>query len=379
MREPVAIFGGSFDPVHSGHLELARLAIARSDFQSIVWVPAASNPLKLHNPIASDYDRLYMVKQSVQDFQWSEVSDIELRRGGHSYMVDTVEQLIDQYGLQQKPGLIMGEDAFASLPRWRGWDRLIKQCRILVFSRNTSAPDVWQEVLNKGGHVQQMSMPVIPISSTQIRQSCMHSAVNASSLPRPVHQHIVSAGLYTQLYMRIRAHIEADLSHNRCMHTLRVESLAIELAQIYGVSQSRVRIAALAHDLAREWSEKQLYEYAEQAKLGSSEIEQEHPVLLHGACAAHLIQKSYGICDEEILDAVRYHTLGRAGMGEIAKLLYIADYMEPGRSFDTAELRQSLQNHDLTGSCICVIRHQQQRFGELAPMTQRFLDWLQGK
>jgi len=113
-------------------------------------------------------------------------------------------------------------------------------------------------------------------------------------------------------------------------HIERMVEEALRLAAAHGLDEARVRLAVLGHDLVRAMAPEELLRLADEIGLKLSDVERAEPMLLHGVIAARLLPERFGVADPEILDAVRYHTTGRAGMSALEKVVYIADKTEPG-------------------------------------------------
>lgn len=135
--------------------------------------------------------------------------------------------------------------------------------------------------------------------------------------------------------------IKKRLDNKRYIHSLQVAKVAKELALHNNVNPEKAYLAGLLHDYAKCLTNKQLLTLAEENNLISDEIEYNQPTLLHGPVGALLLEKELKIFDSSILDAVRYHTTGCIGMDTLAQIIYISDYIEPGRNFEGAlELRK---------------------------------------
>lgn len=125
--------------------------------------------------------------------------------------------------------------------------------------------------------------------------------------------------------------IKKQLSEKRYQHSLRVAQTAVSLARVHGVDSGKAELAGLLHDFCKEYAKADLVRIAVDEKLLTSREDLLMPQVLHGPVAA-VVLKAEGLCDdEEILQAVRYHTTGHPDMGELAKIIFIADYIEPGR------------------------------------------------
>lgn len=127
----VGVFGGSFDPVHNGHLAIAQAALETVPLDRVIFVPARRSPLKDASPTASEADRLAMLELATRDEPRFAVSRIELDRPAPSYTVDTLEALAGEGRLH----LILGADAAAQLPRWRDPQRIRELATLLVARR----------------------------------------------------------------------------------------------------------------------------------------------------------------------------------------------------------------------------------------------------
>ncbi|MFQ9933890.1 MAG: bis(5'-nucleosyl)-tetraphosphatase (symmetrical) YqeK [Lachnospiraceae bacterium] len=129
----------------------------------------------------------------------------------------------------------------------------------------------------------------------------------------------------------IRSRLKDVLKKSRYEHTLGVEFTSAALAMRYGVDLYKARMAGLLHDCAKNFTDEKLLELCKKYKLGISETEKRIPYLLHGKLGAYLAKKEYKIKDTEILNAIEFHTTGRENMSMLEKIIFTADYIEPGR------------------------------------------------
>ncbi len=185
----VGIFGGTFDPVHVGHLAIANAALESIPLDRVLFVPARRAPLKEHGPVAGETDRLTMLELAVVGEPRFSVSRIELDRDGPSYTVDTLEALAGTDLLF----LILGGDALAALPRWKDPDR-IAMLATLVVAERPGAPE-------RAGHARGASIiafdaPRLDISSRELRARAARGRSLRYLVPEPVWRHIEARGLY---------------------------------------------------------------------------------------------------------------------------------------------------------------------------------------
>lgn len=150
--------------------------------------------------------------------------------------------------------------------------------------------------------------------------------------------------------------VRESLGDKRFDHTMRVVDEAEKLAHKYGESVERVKLAAVFHDYAKEFPVQELKSYIQSSDLPKDLLDF-HFELWHGPVGAMLFNKKFGVQDLDIINAIRYHTTGRAGMSHLEKIIYVADYIEPGRNFPgLTEVREAAER-DLDFACWLVSRN----------------------
>ena len=182
----VGLFGGTFDPIHVGHLAIANAALESVPLDRIVFIPARRAPLKAEGPVASEADRLAMVELAVAGEQRFSVSRVELDRDGPSYTVDTLERLAGGDELF----LILGGDALAALPRWKDADRIGTLAKLVVAER----PGAPERLANAS--ILAFDAPRLDISSRELRARAARGRSLRYLVPDPVWRHIEARGLY---------------------------------------------------------------------------------------------------------------------------------------------------------------------------------------
>ncbi len=185
----VAIFGGTFDPVHSAHLAIAREAAERFRLQRILFVPAARPPHKAGATYASYADRVRMVELACRGESRFEVSRLE-ENTRRSYSIDTIEKVRDSLAPEDELYFIIGADAFAEIRTWRRWEDVARAVRFIVVSR----PGHRYEV-PAGVAVERLDSLDLAISSSEIRRA-LASGERPSEVPPSVLQYIREHGLY---------------------------------------------------------------------------------------------------------------------------------------------------------------------------------------
>ena len=184
----VGIFGGTFDPVHVGHLAIANAALESIPLDRVLFVPARRAPLKEHGPVAGEADRLAMLQLAVAGEPRFSVSRIELDREGPSYTVDTLERLAGADELF----LILGGDALAALPRWKDPDRIATLATLVVAER----PGAPARGNARNASILAFDAPRLDISSRELRARAARGRSLRYLVPDPVWRHIEGRGLY---------------------------------------------------------------------------------------------------------------------------------------------------------------------------------------
>ncbi len=189
----VGLFGGSFDPIHNGHLSIATKAAEQFQLDRILFIPAAQSPLKTATPYASDPDRIEMIRLAIQPYPSFELSDIELRRGGKSYSEETTEKVL-QKNPEAQLFWIIGGDQVNQLDRWRNIEALARKVEFIYLERGggTKIP----EMVSKLTKFHTLKMERISISSTEIRQRVKTGDLPKYFLPDAVFHYIKSRNLY---------------------------------------------------------------------------------------------------------------------------------------------------------------------------------------
>jgi predicted HD superfamily hydrolase involved in NAD metabolism len=184
------------------------------------------------------------------------------------------------------------------------------------------------------------------------------------------------------LLQRAEALARERLSDRRYAHTLRVADTAERLAVLHDTDSYRTRLAALLHDAAREVGAEEALGIAGRWGMPVGEPERESPKLLHGPIAAEWARRELGITDEEVLEAVRVHTVAAPEMGPIALAVYVADKIEPARDYPSAERLREVAERDLRAAAAETLRriraHNDNRDRTTHPSSLAALDWLEG-
>jgi nicotinate-nucleotide adenylyltransferase len=185
------LFFGSFNPIHIGHLAIARQMVQFDDIDQLWFVVSPQNPLKNTNDMLSDHHRLEMVKLAIKgDFRFR-ASDIEFNLPKPSYTINTLTYLRQKYPTNEFV-IIMGADNFVHITKWKDYETLIKEYRFLIYPR----PGIILSKLDLKGNFTLVDSPLMEISSTQIRQAISEKKDTSHLLTPSVLQYIEEMNFY---------------------------------------------------------------------------------------------------------------------------------------------------------------------------------------
>lgn len=201
-RRRVGLFGGSFDPVHNGHLAVAQACRDRARLDEVWFVPTAVQPHKPGGPVASDQQRVALLNHALADKQGLVTSLVEIERGGVSYTVDTLGELNSSYPRHQF-FLLMGADTLHDLPNWRQPDKVLRLATPLVVRRaGEPSPDftVLSSIVSpdrvRAIKDSEVDMPAVDISSSAIRKRVAQKESIKALVPQAVARFIAEHQLY---------------------------------------------------------------------------------------------------------------------------------------------------------------------------------------
>lgn len=188
-----ALFGGTFNPPHLAHVDLIREVLASTSYQRIVVVPVNRPAHKELDLDPGPEKRLLMTRLACASIEGCVVEDWETVRGGVSYTVDTVKQLISTYKLREKAGLLVGYDLVEELPTWKSWKELKHLVQFIIARRDSETIDA--EFTAKLDCIV-LENPLIDLSSSHVRSLCAEGKSFAHLLPKQVAEYIQVMGLY---------------------------------------------------------------------------------------------------------------------------------------------------------------------------------------
>ena len=421
MTRRIGIMGGTFNPIHNGHLNIIRQAREQFGLDEVWLMPTGESPHKGITNSLGRYDRLRMCRLAVQGMRGVKVSELEIRRSGKSYTYLSLEELRQRFS-DDSFYYIIGEDSLDLFFSWVHPEQICAMATILIACRSpeetlhaitvsqqisrdqaaaltrrvekemgaaTGAQDSFagsksQAELSHGagpakipkrsmtGKIQSRSLQTesfqveesrlrrkdlqekikrlsdtyqgsfhildcgqMDISSTQIRRMVAEKEDISAYTPAKVVDYIRTHALYQNVteydIVAIEKSLQSLLSPHRYAHTLGVMHTACALSMAHSYPMTRAQIAGLLHDCAKYLSNDQLIEIAKKRGLLISPGEEKAPQLLHAKVGALFAEEIYGVQDPAVLRAIRLHTTGSPAMGLLDKIIFVSDYIEPGR------------------------------------------------
>ncbi len=391
----IGIYGGTFNPPHLGHMAAAKTAAQVLGLDKLILIPAAEPPHKtLPEGSATAQRRLDMVRLMADNLNMPgvvQVSDIELRREGKSYTSDT---LVAMQALHPEAELwlLMGTDMFLTLQNWHEPEKIMELAGICAFGRTEQdgeelfAPQrkFLQEKYN--ARLTTITLPgLVDISSTQLRE-VLDDGQGEEYLCPAVYGYILLNGLYgTKADLKhldlpeLRACSYSMVRAKRIPHIRGTEEEAVRLAKRWGVDETLARRAAILHDCTKYLELDEQLLLCKKYGVELDELERRAVKLLHSKTGACIAKHVFGE-DEQVFQAIFWHTTGKADMSMLEKVIYLADYIEPTRDFDGVEPLRKLAYEDIDKALLMgmemTIEEMKQRGNPIHRNTQAARDWL---
>ncbi len=388
----IGIYGGTFNPPHIGHIRAAAAAQRLLKLDRLLVIPDRIAPHKeMPEGTASPEQRLQMLRIALDGVENVEVSDMELRREGPSYTVDTVEAVRRMYP-QAEIILLVGTDMFQTFRQWWHWERILAQVSLGVFYRGTRGEEAAveekkAELERLGARVFPLCNDVVDISSTQLRRMLAFGCAE-DFLPEGVAAYIRENGLYhvnanwKGLPMeRLEKVVVSLLNPNRVNHVLGCRDTAVRLAERWGADVTDAARAGLLHDITKALDGPlQLTLCSRYGKI-LSDFSKKYPKTLHALTGSLVAERIFGE-NARVVAAICHHTTGRADMTVLEKIIYVADYMEPCRDFPGVDRLRELADSNLDAALKMglemTLAHLARQGAEVSPASRQALEYLSG-
>ena len=352
----ILLYGGGFNPPHLGHRAALMTAQKLLKPDRTLIIPDGMPPHKLLPSLTPAADvRLMLCALNFASLPDTEISKIAISREGPSYMVDTLSLLRRDFP-EDELILLMGSDMLLTIDQWYRAGELLQMCTLAALCRKSGEGSALRE---KVGELEQRGVSVsllehepVPVSSSKIR-SLLPKRQGRAYLSDAVYGEIIRLRLYEAKPDLGWLREQVPLLHKpkRVAHVLGCADTARRMALRWGLDPDAAEEAGLLHDCTKRWTEQEQLAYCDRMGIVLTEGERANPQLLHARTGAVFAHERFG-CPEDICDAIRWHTTGKPGMNPFEMLLYLADMIEPNRTYaGTQELRK-LADEDLN-RCMC--------------------------
>ena len=328
--EKIGIFGGTFNPVHLEHVNMAKQAIKELQLDKLLIVPSKIPPHKNTIPAPGE-ERLNMLKIAFSNVEKVEISDWEINNDGKSYSYLTVEHFSQVYK-NANLYFIVGGDMLNDFRTWKNPERILELCNLAVFHREGYYTNYEEE---KKYFIKRFNKSFIKLnyigknlSSTKIRFFSAFGFNLEGQTLEEVTNYIQKNNLYAQ--NNIVEFVKNNLTTKRLIHTANVTVLALSKARELQLDENKITTACILHDCAKYLNPKDYPNFI-------LPIDVPSPVV-HAFLGEYVARNILGIEDEEVLDAIKYHTSGKANMSKLAKLVFVADMVEEGRNYEGVEI-----------------------------------------
>ncbi|MBO4685458.1 MAG: nicotinate (nicotinamide) nucleotide adenylyltransferase [Lachnospiraceae bacterium] len=384
----VGILGGTFDPVHNGHIAIAKKAKEQYGLDIVFLMPARIPPHKA-DVATADVHRLAMLTLALSTEPSVDINLMEFERDGRSYTSDTLTILMKDHP-DGEIYYIMGEDSLRDFPKWHEPETIASLAKILVAPREENTQSFQDLIAQRneeyGNVFYPLDLPYNPVSSTALRE-CLESGKPSPEIPARVADYCRRFGVYTkeptilrketiELFDLLRERLAKKLHMYRIWHVTGVAYTAANLLAERYESMHRkpcgdgcydevqdAFIAGILHDCAKCMSIPELVAYAKENNVPHEEEQEKVGDVLHAPVGRYMAEHEYGITNPVVLDAIGKHCLGDVEMNDVDLAVYDADYFEPYRDhrpidISLSELRNIALNditvgaYEVTKACI---------------------------
>ena len=354
----LGIYGGTFNPPHNGHIHAAENFIKTCKLDKLLIMPALIPPHKQVND-DSPFARLEMTKLAFSTSKYYpdvlSVSDYEITNKQISYTYKTLEHFASS---DTELYFLCGTDMFVSLGSWKNPARIFELATIVLARRENDISDTIriQEAKQSFSvmyqpRIVEINYTPMPISSTEVREAVNNGQSLTGMVPDCVAGYIRQYNLYKNSHVLEKIICEY-LDGHRLEHTLSVAKECKKLAKLYKLSDfetHRIYIAGLLHDITKCKNYDEQISLAKELNIRLTDEDLASPKILHQFTGAEFAYREFSkYCDDEIRTAISCHTTGRRFMTLMDKLLYLADYIEPLRTFDDCVYIRNLFYNNFT-------------------------------
>lgn len=337
----IGVYGGAFNPIHNTHIEIAKAAKEQFNLDLVYFLITGTPPHKNTTESVADLCRLEMVRLAIEGIDYFKVDDREFYRAGKSYSYLTLTELHNEHP-NDELFFIMGSDSLVNFDNWVKPEVISQYCTVLCAPRIGDEISVIEDAISKykkayAGDFCLIDYKANAVASSTIRSNLGKDDSLKAILPAGVYEYIDSHNLYSPyIYSmadvrRLDDEMKKELKPSRYVHTLGVAHMAYDLAVKWNYPAVTAMIAGMLHDCAKCISDEKRINVCEKNNIPITDIEYKYPHLLHGKVGAYYCSDKYQVFDPQIAHAIEVHTTGCPAMNLLDKIIFVADYLEPGR------------------------------------------------
>ncbi len=380
----ILVYGGSFNPPHKGHIRAAKLASEFLQPDRILIVPASIPPHKaLAEASPTAEERLALARLAFDEVPGAEVTDLEIRRPGASYTVDTLRAIADANSGAELY-FLMGTDMLLYMEQWYSFREIFALCRIAVLSREDGDVEELRSFAaylrnSYAADIEIIPCKALPMNSTSLRHD-LHERGGLDRLPEDVYEEIIRCRYYgAQPDLNwLWSATEPFLKKKRIAHVRGCSELCRSMAERWGEDPDLACEAGILHDITKRMDTEEQLLLCEKYGIIPDAYERSEPKLLHALTGAPFSRERFGVSDA-VYDAIRWHTTGRPDMTTLEKILYLADMIEPTRTFEGVEALRVKAELDLDTAVAAALRqsldHLERNGATIHPLTAAACEW----
>lgn len=347
----IGIFGGSFNPVHMGHINLINEAKNNYELDKIIVVPTLISPFKQKQKVISYIDRINMLKLVLPSF--CEISDFEVKKDffNVSYTIETIKHF-KKICPNDELFLLLGNDNIRDFYKWKESESIIQNIsKIIFFTRNNQ---IEKETLSKFNKyfknykekiIFHNSNTILDVSSTEIREGNKFEL-----LDQEVRKYIGNNFLYADSI------IKSYLSADRAKHCFFAAEFAAKLAKTINYDAKIAYYAGLFHDIAKEFGEEKSREFISSFNMDGNDLSLFPNHKLHQICGSLWLENVYKCNNQEIIYAIKVHTTLDFELSTLDKIVFIADKICQGRNYEGIQKIRNLALKDFNKGFATVVK-----------------------
>ncbi len=358
----IGVFGGSFNPIHEGHVHFLKQMKIFLNLDKIILVICKSALHKNVNLVDKSH-RVLMCNMATEALDFVEVSPLEFEIKKNGYGTQILQKIADQ-NRNSELFLLVGPDSFIDIGKWYGLEKILKLSKIVTACSGDYERDEIQRIIHKNRiDAMLLSFNLLACHSTMIRIRLAQGLGCDGLLNPDVARYIKRNGLFCDdglLEVGCENACRNMVSIRRFNHCVLVAKMARTLAKIYGEDEKLAYIAGILHDIVKEKSPEFLLNVL---KLGGknlenlNDVERPNPKLWHGPAGAIYCRNVLGIENKKIFNAIDCHTTAKKNMTAFDKIIYISDNTSADRKSVTAKIERKIAKKSLNGAIIFHLKH----------------------